>query len=95
MLDQYLERLRHIPPPRPLDGLEAGVWVRVAADEQILRSRTVIVGWQAAVVALLIGGSLALAGPFSAPVQATSSPLGAFSVDGIAAPSTLLLGQHR
>lgn len=94
MLDEYLEKLRHMPPAIPLDGLEAAIWARVGVDEQVLRSRNLIVGCQAGIVALLIAGGITIVGLFSTPVQATPNRLDAFSAEGMPAPSTLLLGKH-
>lgn len=89
MLEKDLETLKNLAAETPLEGLEDGVWRRVTADHELVRMRGLILTCQAGVVALVIAGGAVsgLALRSQAPVA-----LDAFSLEGLPAPSTLLLG---
>ncbi len=91
MLENDLENLRNSLVTPGLEGLEAGIWHKVAADQEAARLRRIVLTCQAGVVAIVIMGGFAL-GSF-APRDANASPgFDAFSLRGVPAPSTLLLG---
>ncbi len=80
-----LARLRAMPLPPALDGLENSVF---AAIDDRARSRTVGLMSIAGALAIGLAGG-GILGSSAAPAQA-STPIG---IDGALAPSTLLLGQ--
>ena len=91
MLEKDLESLRNSLPTPALEGLTAGVWQKVAADQEAARLRRIVLTCQASVVAMVVVGGLALSGV--APREASASAgFDAFSLRGLPAPSTLLLG---
>lgn len=91
MLEKDLKSLRNSLPTPALEGLAAGIWQKVAADQEAARLRRIVLTCQASVVAMVIVGGLALGGV--APRAASASPdFDAFSLRGLPAPSTLLLG---
>lgn len=91
MLEKDLETLRNSLTTPALEGLEAGIWQKVAADQEAVRLRRIVLTCQAGVVAMVIIGGFALSGV--APRDASASPgFDAFSLRGLPAPSTLLLG---
>lgn len=91
MLEKDLETLRNSLAAPALDGLEAGIWQKVAADQEAARFRRIVLTCQAGAVAMVIVGGLAFSGV--APREASASPsFDAFSLRGLPAPSTLLLG---
>ena len=93
MLEKDLETLRNSLPAPSLEGVEAGIWEKVAADQEVTRLRRIVLMCQVSVVAMVIVGGLALTG--LAPRDASASPgFDAFSLRGMPAPSTLLLGSH-
>lgn len=93
MLEKDLQTLRNSLAAPALEGLEAGIWQKVGADEEAARLRRIVLTCQASVVAMVIAGGLALSGV--APRDASASPgFDAFSLRGLPAPSTLLLGAH-
>lgn len=92
MLDKDLEALRNSLAPPALDGLEAGIWQKVAADQEAARLRRIVLTCQASVVALVIAGGFALGSVAPRDAKA-STGFDAFSLRGVPAPSTLLLGR--
>ena len=93
MLEKDLESLRNSLTAPSLEGLEAGIWQKVAADQEGARLRRIVLTCQASVVAMVIVGGIALSGVASR--NASASPgFDAFSLRGLPAPSTLLLGSH-
>ncbi|MBY0512218.1 MAG: hypothetical protein K2P94_18955 [Rhodospirillaceae bacterium] len=94
MIENDLELLKNRPPGLQLEGLEAAIWTRVAADAQLAYSRSLILRLQAGVVALVVVGSFVVAGVIATSEHSASDRLDAFSADGLPAPSTLLLGPH-
>lgn len=93
MLEKDLETLRNSLTTPGLEGLEAGIWQKVAADQEGARLRRIVLTCQASVVVMVIAGGIALSGV--APRDASaSSGFDAFSLRGLPAPSTLLLGSH-
>ncbi|MGE3333594.1 MAG: hypothetical protein AB7I36_08120 [Rhodospirillaceae bacterium] len=91
MLEKDLEVLRESVAATPLHGLEAAVWQRVAADEQVTRMRHLVLGCQAGVVAIAVVGGIALGG-YRLDGASAMPGLDAFSLRTLPAPSTLLLG---
>ena len=93
MLEKDLETLRNSLAAPTLEGLEAGIWQKVAADEEAVRLRRIVLTCQASVVAMVVVGGIAFS--VVAPRGASASPgFDAFSLRGLPAPSTLLLGGH-
>ena len=93
MLEKDLESLRNLVPTGPLDGLEAAVWEKVEAESEVARLRHIVLGCQAGAVVLMVMGSVLLGNLTPRNTDRTRG-LGAFSIEGIPAPSTLLLGAH-
>ena len=93
MLEKDLEALRNSLPVPALEGLEAGVWHKVAADQDAARLRRIVLTCQASVITMVIVGGLAIGGSPSRGPDASSS-FDAFSLRSLPAPSTLLLGSH-
>lgn len=93
MLENDLEALRTSLVVPALEGLEAGVWHKVAADQDAARLRRIVLTCQASVITMVIVGGLALGGPPPRGAD-TSSGFDAFSLRSLPAPSTLLLGSH-
>lgn len=93
MAHLHLEKLLQQVPERSLEGLEREVWARIDAEADRRQLGRRVIEVQAAVLAILAMGGLALgiAGP--APARATAR-LDVFSPGPPLAPSTLLLG-HR
>ena len=92
MIDTQIDRLIGLPPARSLDGLEADIWARIDADTQSRRTAGLILGCQAATVAAVLIGGLAMGNlPSDRPADSFAR-LDAFSPDATLAPSTLLLG---
>lgn len=89
-IDDRIDRLNGLPPERSLDGLEHEIWARINADAQSRRTAGLILGCQAAAVAAVLAGGLAM-GNLS-PSGNSYARLDAFSPDATLAPSTLLLG---
>lgn len=93
MLENDLKALRTSIPVPALDGLEADIWHKVAADQESARLRRIVLIFQAGVVAMVVAGGAVLTG--LAPRDANASPgFDAFSLRNVPAPSTLLLGSH-
>ncbi|MBY0511821.1 MAG: hypothetical protein K2P94_16910 [Rhodospirillaceae bacterium] len=93
MLERDLEALRNSVAVPALEGLEAGIWQKIAADQEAARQRRIVLTCQASVVAMVVVVGIALSGV--APRDASASPgFDAFSLRGLPAPSTLLLGSH-
>lgn len=92
MLENDLDNLRHALTPA-LDGLEMGIWQKVAANQEAARVRRFVLTCQASVVAMVVAGGIALSGVDSR--EAVAAPgFDAFSLRNMPAPSTLLLGNH-
>ena len=94
MLENDLESLRNSLAAPGLEGLEAGIWQKVAADQEAARLRKIVLTCQASVVAMVIAGGIALSGVAPRNAQA-SMGFDAFSLRSLPAPSTLLLGSHQ
>ncbi|MBY0510158.1 MAG: hypothetical protein K2P94_08375 [Rhodospirillaceae bacterium] len=95
MLEKDLETLKNVPlDRRSLEGLETAIWTKVAANAQLAHGRSLILGWQASVVALVVVGSFVVTGVTTTNEHPIFDQLDAFSADGLPAPSTLLLGKH-
>lgn len=92
MIDSQIDRLNGLPPERSLDGLEAGIWARIDADAQSRRTAVLILGCQAATVAAVLIGGLAMGSLSSDQPAGSFARLDVFSPDAALAPSTLLLG---
>ena len=93
MLEKDLEVLKATMAAPALEGLETGIWNRVAADQEAARLRQIVLTCQASVVAMVVVGGIAFSG--LTPRDASASPgFDAFSLRGLPAPSTLLLGGH-
>lgn len=91
MLENDLENLRNSLTAPALEGLESGIWHKVAVDHEAARLRRIVLTCQASVVAMVIVGGIALSS--FAPRDANASPgFDAFTLRGLPAPSTLLLG---
>lgn len=92
MIGPQIDRLNGLQPERSLDGLEAAIWTRIDADSQRRRTAGLILGCQAATVAAVLIGGLAM-GSLSSDKHANAfARLDVFSPDATLAPSTLLLG---
>lgn len=91
MLENDLKALGTSMAVPALDGLEAGIWHKVAADQETARLRRIVLTCQAGVVAMVVVGGLTLTG-FSSRDANASPGFDAFSLRSIPAPSTLLLG---
>ncbi len=92
MIDEYLDSLRRRTDSPVLEGFESLIWTRVATDEQLSRNRNLILGWQASFVALVIVVGAITVDAVGTPARSELVRLDAFSVGGVPAPSTLLLG---
>ncbi len=93
MLEKDLETLKDALATPALEGLEAVIWNKVAADQEAVRLRRIVLTCQASVITMVIVGGLAMGGP--APRDdGASSGFDAFSLRSLPAPSTLLLGSH-
>ena len=70
MLEKDLETLRNSLVVPALEGLEAGVWHKVAVDQDAARLRRIVLTCQASVITMVIVGGLAIGGdrpPLSGP----------------------------
>jgi hypothetical protein len=89
MLDTDIRRLVDRDTPPSIDRLERDIWDGVAARAQADRIFAVVLGCQAAVLAVALVGGIT-AGSYAA--TASSAPgLGVFSTRAPLVPSTLLL----
>ncbi len=93
MLENDLQTLKAAVTPSSLEGLEAVIWHKVAADQEGARLRRIVLTCQAGVIAMVLVGGVVLTGIPSQSASA-SSGFDAFSLRGMPAPSTLLLGAH-
>lgn len=86
-----LNILAGLPPDRPLDGLEAAVWNRVAAREAQARRLTPVASAQAVLFLAAVAGSAALGGLSASRAASHATELGVFSPHAALAPSSRLL----
>lgn len=92
MIDHDLQALAGMPADRPLDRLEADIWVGIGKREAARRTGRIIASCQAVALTAALLGS-ATAGMVSSSAHPANSKL-ALTSDRLA-PSTLLLGTPR
>lgn len=91
MLNEDLAKLGRAPDQTALDGLEDAVWAKITAHQELVRNRDLVLRWQALAVAFAVMGSL-VGGLYLGREQPVTGHLDAFSIHGLPAPSSLLLG---
>jgi hypothetical protein len=92
MIDDRIDRLIGLPQERSLDGLESEIWAKIDADAQSRRTAGLVLGCQAAAVAAVLAGGLAMGNLSPGPQANAHARLDVFSPETALAPSTLLLG---
>ncbi len=90
MIDRELQALAKLPPDRPLDRLEIGVWRAITTRATERRTGRVITSCQAVALVVALLGSVA-AGAAAAPAHPTANAIARPS--GGLAPFDLLFGR--
>lgn len=90
MFDDGIKRLDHLAQSRPLDSVEAAVWVGIEARSRENRVSKIVAACQTAVLALALASSIGAGA--RAATELPNASLGVFSPHGSLAPSVLLGG---
>jgi hypothetical protein len=91
MIEADIHKLNDQEPRRPLNRLEADIWLGVEARLEARRTSRAVLSCQAAVLVIALMGSIVISDR-TAVADGDSAGLGVFSIRSDLAPSTRLLG---